>query len=459
MKHIHILGIGGTFMSALALLARQAGFIVTGSDACCYPPVSDLLIAQDIRWQEGYDDASLALAADCVIIGNCMKRGMPVLEAVLDAHQAYYSGPQWLAQVLLPRYRVLAVAGTHGKTTTTAMLAWIFEYAGLNPSFLIGGIAPNFATSARLTNGKWFIIEADEYDTAFFDKRPKFLHYHPEIAILTNLEFDHADIYQNLADIQQQFGYLLKTMPAKGWVLKPENDSALNEVLQNGVYSQVDEWLCADTQTPNWQAKLCHESGTSFEIFHHNQKKASITWPVIGRFNVENALAAFVASQKAGIAPKIAAQALSEFKPAKRRLEIIYAAHGITIFDDFAHHPTAIAKTIRSLKATKRYQRIIAVIDFASYTMKTGAHAPALKHALEQADMVYFLKPKQFDLEKLSQAWSIKHLIFTSLPEMAQSIAKEVCAQDAVIIMSNKYLAALYEPLKKCISKSYYHRF
>ena len=187
MKHIHILGIGGTFMSALALLARQAGFIVTGSDACCYPPVSDLLIAQDIRWQEGYDDASLALAADCVIIGNCMKRGMPVLEAVLDAHQAYYSGPQWLAQVLLPRYRVLAVAGTHGKTTTTAMLAWIFEYAGLNPSFLIGGIAPNFATSARLTNGKWFIIEADEYDTAFFDKRPKFLHYHPEIAILTNL--------------------------------------------------------------------------------------------------------------------------------------------------------------------------------------------------------------------------------------------------------------------------------
>ncbi len=297
--HLHILGVSGTFMSALALLARDAGFKVTGCDANCYPPVSDLLQAKGIEWTEGYEDSTQALKADCVIVGNAIKRGMPVLEAVLNTGKNYISGPQWLAENILPRYRVMAVSGTHGKTTTTSMLAFILHQAGLQPGFLIGGVAPNFNTSANLGEGEWFVIEADEYDSAFFDKRPKLMHYRPEVAILNNLEFDHADIYENLAAIQQQFHYYLKTIPAKGVVIKPRDDAALNEVLARGVFSAVNDLAFSGDAT--WRAELLDDSGQAFRVWHQGKVVTEVHWPLIGQFNVENGLAAIAASSFAGV--------------------------------------------------------------------------------------------------------------------------------------------------------------
>ena len=357
--HLHILGISGTFMSALALLARDAGHKVTGSDANCYPPVSDLLAAKNITWTEGYEDTRLALQADLVIVGNAIKRGMPVLEAVMEAGKPYTSGPQWLAENILSQYQVIAVSGTHGKTTTTSMIAWILHQAGLNPGFLIGGVSSDFKTSACLGPGKWFVIEADEYDSAFFDKRPKFMHYRPKIAILNNLEFDHADIYPDLAAIQLQFHYLLRTIPASGVAIKPYNDKALNEVIGRGKYSRIEELaLDGDTQ---WSAKLLEENGSTFKVLHQGKEVAEVNWPLIGRFNVENGLAALAASVNAGVSPKTAAEALERFTPVKRRLEVRSNKHGITVYDDFAHHPTAIMRTVDALKQSNRHQRIFAV--------------------------------------------------------------------------------------------------
>lgn len=389
--HLHILGIGGTFMSALAILAREAGHIVTGCDANCYPPVSDLLRAKDIEWTEGYEESAQALSADCVIIGNAIKRGMPVIESVLDAGIPYISGPQWLAEHILPRYRVFAVAGTHGKTTTTSMLTHILNAAGRDPGFLIGGVAPNFNTSARLGNGDCFVIEADEYDSAFFDKRPKFMHYRPEVAILNNLEFDHADIYENLPAIQTQFHYLIRTIPPKGCIIKPRDDAALNGVLSRGLFCALEE--LAFTGDSTWKAELLDGHGQSFRVFYHGEAIAEIHWSLIGRFNVENALAALAASYHAGVEPLVAAHALETFMPVKRRLEVKYTVQGITIYDDFAHHPTAITKTIDALKRSGRHQRIFVVLEFASYTMRSGVHAEQIGDALNGVDGVYLLKP------------------------------------------------------------------
>src|SRR3990167_58737 len=268
--HIHILGIGGTFMSALAILARQLGHEVTGCDVNCYPPVSDLLTDQNIAWTAGYDDCQDALRADLVVVGNVIKRGMPVLEAVLNSSQRYMSGPQWIAEEVLPKYRVLAVAGTHGKTTTTSMIAHVLFEAGLEPGFLIGGVAPNFGTSARLGEGNWFVIEADECDSAFFDKRPKMIHYHPIVAILNNLEFDHADIYPNLEAIELQFHYYLKTVQSTGVVLKPRDDKALNEVIQKGVFCNLEEFALDGEAT--WRAEIVDECGSHFYVWQQNKR-------------------------------------------------------------------------------------------------------------------------------------------------------------------------------------------
>jgi len=443
--HLHILGLSGTFMSALALLARDAGFKVTGSDTHCYPPVSDLLAAKGIAWTDGYEDNKDALASDCVIVGNAIKRGMPVMEAVLDARKPYISGPQWLAEHILPRYQVLAVAGTHGKTTTTSMLAFILHQAGLQPGFLIGGVASDFATNACLGAGKWFVIEADEYDSAFFDKRPKFMHYRPQVAILNNLEFDHADIYTDLAAIQQQFHYFLKTIPSTGLVIKSRHDVALNEVLARGQFSQLEEFTLSGDA--NWRAELLDESGQAFRVFHQGQLVAEVDWQLIGQFNVENGLAAIAASAYAGVKPAVAARALEQFTPVKRRLEVKSNQHGVTVYDDFAHHPTAIAKTIQALKQSGRHKRIFVVLEFASYTMRTGVHADELVKSLSVVDGAYLLNPTQFSLTDVTKTWQFPYQILPHTVDIVNAVTEQVQAGDAVLVMSNRGFDNIHDQL------------
>ncbi len=453
MMHLHILGLSGTFMSALALLARDAGYKVTGSDANCYPPISDLLAAKGISWTEGYEDATLALQADLVIVGNAIKRGMPVLEAVMEAGKNYTSGPQWLAEHILSKYKVIAVAGTHGKTTTTSMIAWILDQAGLNPGFLIGGVATDFNTSACLGKGEWFVIEADEYDSAFFDKRPKFMHYRPQIAVLNNLEFDHADIYSDLAAIQQQFHYLLRTIPGSGIAIKPRDDKSLNEVLSWGIYSDVEEFALSGKA--QWSAELLDESGSAFKVLHLGKEVAQVHWSLIGRFNIENGLAAIAASVNAGVSPQKAAEALERFTPVKRRLEVKSNKHGITVYDDFAHHPTAITKTIDALKRSKRHQRIFAVMEFASYTMRTGVHAGEMAYALAPVDGAYILDPKDFNLQDTLTQWTCPYKICSNNEQIVNEVASTVREGDAVLVMSNRGFNGIHQQLINSIDKRF----
>lgn len=433
--HIHVLGIGGTFMSALALLARKAGFVVTGSDTNCYPPVSDLLMKEGISWVDGYDDCQEAMDADVIIVGNAMKRGMPVIETMLNTRKPYTSGPAWLAEHILSRYRVIAVAGTHGKTTTTSMLSFILHQAGLAPGFLIGGVAPDFGTNACLGEGGWFVIEADEYDSAFFDKRPKFMHYRPEVAILNNLEFDHADIYSNLEAIQQQVHYFLKTIPARGYVIHPRDDQALNEVFLRGQFSQHESIALKGNST--WRAQILDDKGQSFAVFHQDALLTEVHWSLIGEFNVENALAAMAASVHAGVDPVVAGRALEAFTPVKRRLEVKSDAYGVTVYDDFAHHPTAIEKTIQALKKSARHQRIFAVIEFASYTMRTGVHGNRIASALMHADATYILNPDEFSIEGI-QGWQKAPYVFSNTSAIVEAIQNIVQPGDAVLVMSNR---------------------
>ena len=443
--HLHILGVSGTFMSALAILAREAGFHVTGSDGNCYPPVSDLLEAQGIAFTEGYEDSKQALKADCVIVGNAIKRGMPVMEAVLDADKKYTSGPQWLAENILPRYRVLAVAGTHGKTTTTSMLTFILHQAGLQPGFLIGGVASDFNTSACLGQGKWFVIEADEYDSAFFDKRPKFIHYRPQVAILNNLEFDHADIYADLPAIQQQFHYFLRTIPSTGLVIKPRDDAALNEVLVRGQYSNLEDLAFVGNAT--WRAEMLDETGQAFRVWYKGELVAEVNWSLIGRFNVENGLAAIAASSRAGVKPKVAAAALEQFTPVKRRLEVKSNRHGVTVYDDFAHHPTAIGKTLNALKQSKRHQRILVVLEFASYTMRTGVHKEEMGKALSGADMAYVLNPNEFSLLDITNEWCCPYEVLPTTDAIIDAVGAKVQPGDAVLVMSNRGFENIHQRL------------
>ena len=447
---LHVLGIGGTFMSALAFLARDAGFVVTGSDANCYPPISNLLQDRGIVWTEGYDNCEDMLKADVVIIGNAMKRGIPVIETLMDSKIPYFSGPEWLAQHILSKYRVIAIAGTHGKTTTTSMVAHILAEASLEPGFLIGGVAANFNSSFCLGAGSWFVIEADEYDTAFFDKRPKFMHYRPEVAILNNLEFDHADIYANLAEIQKQFHYLLRTIPSKGLVVMPQSEQALQEVVKQGLYCERQE-LSIGSDTA-WRAELLEASGSAFQVFFDNKLVATVNWALIGQFNVENALAAMAASARAGVTPDIAARALESFVPVKRRLEVKSDQHDICIYDDFAHHPTAISKTIHALKSSGRHKRILVVLEFASHTMKMGVHKEALAHTFDGVDEAYFLKPEQFSLEALSAQWQFPNQICDSTAEIVTAVGAAAQSGDAILVMSNRGFESIHQRLAQEIA-------
>jgi UDP-N-acetylmuramate: L-alanyl-gamma-D-glutamyl-meso-diaminopimelate ligase len=384
--HIHILGICGTFMGGLAALAREAGHKVTGCDANVYPPMSDQLRALGIELIEGWGAEQLALKPDVYVVGNVVTRGNALIEAILDAGARFTSGPQWLAEQLLPGRHVLAVAGTHGKTTTTSMLAWVLEHAGLQPGFLVGGVPMNFGVSARLGQGKCFVIEADEYDTAFFDKRSKFIHYAPRTAILNNLEFDHADIFNDLAAIERQFHHLVRTVPQSGRLVVNARDDSLQRVLEKGCWSEVQRFGARKEEPGVLRAR---GEPSAFDVLRGGMKVAHLEWPLLGEHNQLNALAAFGAAEHVGVAPQAAADALASFENVRRRLELRGEAGGVKVYDDFAHHPTAIRTTVNGLRRKVGLQRILAVFEPRSNTMKLGTMKAQLPWALEEADLAF----------------------------------------------------------------------
>lgn len=437
--HIHILGICGTFMGSLALLAKELGFDVSGSDANVYPPMSTQLREAGIVLSEGYRAEHLQPKPDVVVVGNAMSRGNPAIEYVLNERLPYVSGPQWLAEHVLAGRCVLAVAGTHGKTTTTSMLAWILEFAGKAPGFLIGGVPQNFSVSARLGSSDYFVIEADEYDTAFFDKRSKFVHYRPQIGILNNLEFDHADIFADVAAIQKQFHHLVRTIPANGLIIAPAQDHYLMETLQMGCWTPVEKTALHKMEDAAWYAGQASEDGSAFDVFFQQQQQARVQWSLTGQHSVMNALAAIAAAKAIGIEPAQAVAALNEFKSVKRRMEIVGVVNDVTVYDDFAHHPTAIATTLQGLRARVKNDRIIAVIEPRSNTMKLGTHRDALAQSCKDADEVCWYQPTGlgWSLQPVVDISPIPAAIFTSTAAIIEHVKSKIKAGDHVVIMSN----------------------
>lgn len=433
--HLHVAGIGGTFMAGLALLARALGHRVTGSDQGVYPPMSTQLAQQSIEVHEGYDARVLDAAPDCVVIGNALSRGNPVVEAVLDRDIPYTSGAQWVAEHVLRGRWVLAVAGTHGKTTTASMLAWILEYAGLDPGFLIGGVPTNFGVSARLTASRFFVIEADEYDTAFFDKRSKFVHYRPRTAVLNNLEYDHADIFPDVEAIKRQFHHFVRTVPATGRLVVNANDARLAEVLTMGCWTPVERVGAAGA----WRAQLIAADGSRFTVLREGRAVGEVRWALYGAHNVDNALAALAAADHVGVAVERATAALTSFHNTKRRLEVLGRTNGITVYDDFAHHPTAIQASIAALRARVGTQRIVAVFEPRSNTMRLGVHRDALAASLDAADRALLLRPAGlgWDIGAVAGRLNGRGRVCDTSAELLDALHAELRAGDHVLIMSN----------------------
>ena len=387
--HIHILGICGTFMGGAATLARQLGHKVTGCDANVYPPMSTLLESQGIEIIQGFDPSQLDPAPDLVVIGNAMSRGNPCVEYVLDKNLKYTSGPQWLQEFLLQDRWVMAVAGTHGKTTTASMLTWVLEECGYKPGFLVGGVLGNFGQSARLGESMFFVVEADEYDSAFFDKRSKFVHYRPRTLVLNNLEFDHADIFDDLAAIQRQFHHLIRTVPSTGRIFAPKQDKPLEQVLEQGCWSEL-EFTGEDGQ---WKAIKREKDGSVFDVYFEGENVGQVNWNLVGDHNVSNALMVVASARHVGVTPDLACEALGKFINTKRRLELKGEVNGVTVYDDFAHHPTAIDLTLGGLRNKVGDKKIIAVLEPRSSTMKLGVHKDTLAASLQAADAVYLFQP------------------------------------------------------------------
>ncbi|MBO7381706.1 MAG: UDP-N-acetylmuramate:L-alanyl-gamma-D-glutamyl-meso-diaminopimelate ligase [Neisseriaceae bacterium] len=435
MKHIHIIGIGGTFMGSLAALAKEAGFTVTGCDNKMYPPMSTQLENLGIHAHEGFDAEQLDKhPADIFVIGNVAKRGMPVVEEILNRKLPYISGPQWLAENILQQCTVLAVAGTHGKTTTASMLAWILEYAGLKPGFLIGGVPQNITLSARLPQGdkKLFVIEADEYDTAFFDKRSKFVHYHPTVAVLNNLEFDHADIFPDLAAIETQFHHLIRTVPANGQVVANNLSGSLKRVLDKGCWTPIQYF------DDNNALHCADNANGGFDILLDNQKVGEIKWELTGRHNQANALAAILAAQFVGVDYAQSCEALSQFKSVKRRMELKGTVNGVAVYDDFAHHPTAIATVLDGVKRTKQSGRIIAVLEPRSNTMKIGTLKEQIAPSLVLADKVFcYAGGIDWNVADALHPLGEKAQVFDNFDEMLQAIVSTAQNGDDIVVMSN----------------------
>ena len=448
--HIHILGICGTFMGGLALIARQLGFEVTGSDENVYPPMSTQLEEQGIRLMSGYRAENVDTNPDVVIIGNAMSRGNPEVEAVLNKGLRYVSGPQWLSEQVLYNKWVLAVAGTHGKTTTTSMLAWILEHQGFNPGFLIGGIPLNFGISARLGESDFFVIEADEYDSAFFDKRSKFVHYRPRTAILNNLEYDHADIFPDLDAIKKQFHHLVRTIPSQGLIISPKSESNINDVLAMGCWTPMQYTsIHGDT---DWDAELLKADGSQFAVSFNGEKQGVMDWSLTGCHNVYNALSAISAAHHVGVFAVDAIAALNRFKNVKRRMEVIAEINGITIYDDFAHHPTAIQTTLDGLRKQVGDQRIIAIVEPRSNTMRLGVHTETLAKSLAQADVAIIYQPPAlgWDLAEL-QNYAANIEIYPTLDDIIAYIKAIACTGDHLVLMSNGSFGGIYQKLQQAL--------
>ncbi|HET7795751.1 MAG TPA: UDP-N-acetylmuramate:L-alanyl-gamma-D-glutamyl-meso-diaminopimelate ligase [Rhizobacter sp.] len=443
--HIHILGICGTFMGGLAALAREAGHKVTGCDAGVYPPMSDQLRALDIELIEGWNADQLALKPDLFVVGNVVSRGNPLIEAILDAGLPYTSGPQWLSDKVLQGRHVLAVAGTHGKTTTTSMLAWMLDQAGLEPGFLVGGVPQNFGVSARLGKGKAFVIEADEYDTAFFDKRSKFVHYRPRTAILNNLEYDHADIFPDLAAIETQFHHLVRTVPAAGRLVVNAREESLQRVLERGCWSEVVRFGTRK-ETPG--ALRARGEPHAFDVLRGSLKIARVDWQLLGEHNQLNALAAIAAAEHVGVSPEVAGQALASFENVRRRLELRGEVNGVKVYDDFAHHPTAIHTTVNGLRRKVGLDRILAVFEPRSNTMKLGAMKAQLPWALEEADLSFCHQGNLgWDAREALSPMGDKAVVADSIEALVAAVRKVARPGDHVLCMSNGGFGGIHEKL------------
>jgi len=482
-KHIHILGICGTFMGGIAAIAKQSGYRVTGCDANVYPPMSTQLEAQGIELIEGWGAEQLDLKPDVFVIGNVVSRGNPLMEEILNRNLPYTSGPQWLAENILRDKWVLGVAGTHGKTTTSSMLAWILEYAGLNPGFLIGGVPQNFGISARLPSpagvedglsrspprplagegwgeGGFFVIEADEYDTAFFDKRSKFVHYHPRTAILNNLEFDHADIFPDLSAIETQFHHLVRTVPGNGLVVCNGREESLQRVLQRGCWTPVEtfgsphpnplpvgEGAITGLGERGWQID------SEDKVYFDGKVQGTLQWDLLGEHNRLNALAALAAARHAGVPVAQGLSALAEFKNVKRRMEVKGQVNGITVYDDFAHHPTAIATTVAGLRSKVGNARILAVLEPRSNTMKLGVMKDALPGSLKDADLTFcYAGNLGWDARSALAPLGDKAVVKDDLNELIEVIATAAKSGDHILVMSNGGFGGIHEKLLRRIA-------
>jgi UDP-N-acetylmuramate: L-alanyl-gamma-D-glutamyl-meso-diaminopimelate ligase len=446
--HVHILGIGGTFMGGVAALAKAAGFRVTGSDLNVYPPMSTQLESLGIEWVQGYGAEQLDLKPDIVVVGNALSRGAPVVEALLERGLPYTSGPQWLAEYVLRQRHVIAVTGTHGKTTTTAMLTFILEQAGLAPGYLIGGVAGDFDSSARFGKTPYFVIEADEYDTAFFDKRAKFVHYRPRTVILNNLEYDHADIYPDVASIRRQFNQLLRSVPGGGRLIVNAHDAELQATLAMGCWTPRESFAYGDNEVSrcDWAAT---GDASRFRVFQNGQEVAEVRWELLGDHNVMNALAAMGAAHQAGVAPERAAAALGAFRGVKRRMEVRGVIGGVTVYDDFAHHPTAIDTTLRGLRSRVGTARIVAVVEPRSNTMKMGVHRDHMAPALKAADQTWFLAPADlgWDLQGAVAVMGDKVRFAQSVDDLVKGLVSGSRTGDHILVMSNGGFGGLHEKL------------
>ncbi|MFY7005204.1 UDP-N-acetylmuramate:L-alanyl-gamma-D-glutamyl-meso-diaminopimelate ligase [Acinetobacter pittii] len=451
--HLHILGICGTFMGSLALLARDLGHKVTGSDLNVYPPMSTQLENAGITLMQGYDRSHLQPHPDLVIVGNAMKRGIDAVEYMLNEGLPYISGPQFLADHVLQGKHVLGVAGTHGKTTTTTMLAWVLDQAGLNPGFLIGGVPLGFSESARLGGGKYFCVEADEYDSAFFDKRSKFVHYHPKTAILNNLEFDHADIFDDLAAIQKQFHHLVRTIPSEGRIIAPITETHIDEVLEMGCWTPVIRTSLEANEKAALSAELISIDGSHFKVLENGNVVGEVKWSMTGQHSVANALVTIAAAQHVGVTLETACEALSNFGGVKRRMELLGTVNGIEVYDDFAHHPTAIDTTLDGARKRLGERRLWAIIEPRSNTMRMGSHKDGLAHSARLADEVIWYQPEglDWDLQPVIEAASNHAQVSRSLDEIIERIVNEAGEGDAVVIMSNGGFGGLHQKLMSAL--------
>ena len=449
--HLHILGIAGTFMGGIAQLAQAAGHEVTGADEKIYPPMSDQLAQAGIDFVEGFDPAQLKQqAADTIVVGNVMSRGRPVIEEMLNRGWRHTSGPQWLYENILQDRWVLAVSGTHGKTSTASMLAWILEYAGMNPGFLIGGVPENFGVSARLGDSPFFVIEADEYDTAFFDKRSKFLHYHPRTLVINNLEFDHADIFDSLADIQRQFHHLVRIVPGEGLIIHPADHPAIREVLDLGCWTP-QETLTQNGQT-GWSYHADKPDCSEISLSLDGVTVGTLAWELLGHHNAMNALAACAAARHAGVAPEHAIAALAGFRGIKRRLELRGEVNGVRVYDDFAHHPTAIATTLNGLRQKVGEGRIIVAFEPRSNTMRQGVHRETLAASFAAADSLMIFRPADLGWDIGALDYPVAKQVFSSIAPLCAALVASARPGDHIVVMSNGGFGGLHEQLLSALS-------